>query len=81
MALKISPELKSKISKITWKNPEYRKKFEKYYGKIQSPSGIIFEVTGIRRFSREHKLDPSTLINVFRDKIKTHKGWRKYVGK
>lgn len=70
-------ELKSEWSKKMWQRSEYRKKFEKLYGPFISPTGEIYkEVWGIRKFSREHNLDPGSMIKLQHNKMKSHKGWR-----
>ncbi len=69
-------EEKSRRTKKNWKNPSYRAKFEKSYGESISPSGRIYEVTGLLKFSKKHKLDPSSLSRVFSGEAKQHKGWK-----
>ena len=70
-------EWKSKLAKEFWQRPEYRKKFEKLYGPFISPTGEIYkEVWGIRKFSRDHNLDPGSMIKLQHNKMKSHKGWR-----
>lgn len=77
--LSVTPEQKSKWSKENWKNPEYKRKFQKQYGPFKSPDGKIFEtVIGIREFCRNHNLDPSSMIGVQKGKHKQHKGWTKH---
>lgn len=76
--LDISPEQKSEISKKVWQSSEYRLKFEKNYGKVISPDGIVYEIQGLRKFSKKHNLDPSTLSKLCNGTYKQYKGWVKY---
>jgi len=69
---------KSKLAKTLWKRDDYRKKFEKNYGHVKSPIGEIYEVQGLRKFSRKYDLDPSSLSRVCNGQAKQHKGWTKY---
>lgn len=75
----ITPKQKSEYSKKYWQNPEYRKKQEKNYGRVKSPTGTILEVQGLRKFSRQYDLDPSTLSKLCDGTFKQYKGWTKYV--
>ena len=45
---------------------------------IISPNGEVFDVTGLRKFCREHKLDTSTMSAVANGKRKHHKQWACY---
>ncbi len=45
------------------------------YPPIKSPEGIVYEVTAVRQFAREHGLNNTSLCAVLNRKQKTHKGW------
>ena len=45
------------------------------YPPIKSPEGIVYEVTALRQFAREHGLNNTSLCSVLNGKQKTHKGW------
>lgn len=47
----------------------------KYYPKIVSPYGQIYNITNARAFAREHNLCQSSLGKVLRGQAKSHKGW------
>lgn len=47
-------------------------------GFVKSPDHKIYEIVGLRKFSREHKLDPSTLSKLCDGTFKQYKGWVKY---
>lgn len=68
---------KSKTGKEVWKRKSYRAKFEKNYGLVRSPNGKIYEVVGLRKFSRRFHLDPSTLSKLCSGIFKQYKGWTK----
>jgi group I intron endonuclease len=60
-----------------WTNPD-----AKFVGKrwrhfeIVSPDGVLYQVTGIRRFALKNGLDPAALHRVVQGQKMTHKGWR-----
>lgn len=66
------------------KNPEIlaaiSKRSEKTYPGFVSPEGVVFSpVTNLRQFALQHGLLPSCLDSVAHDRVKTHKGWKKFV--
>lgn len=48
------------------------------YPPICSPSGVIYTISNVAAFAREHNLDPSSLTKVLnrRPKYNSHKGWK-----
>ncbi|AIT13686.1 hypothetical protein BJD52_gp11 [Salmonella phage BP12B] len=40
-----------------------------------SPEGIRFDVFNVRKFCREHNLNPPSIFEVLSGKRKSHKGW------
>lgn len=47
-----------------------------YYAKC--PTGILYTITNIAEFARQHDLNAGALGQVLRDKAHQHKGWTKY---
>lgn len=80
---KNTPEYKEKISSIlkkSFSNPELRKRLSdnlaQYWGKVESPEGVIYEVIGLARFCREHKLSYEPFRSIKHIPNKTYKGWK-----
>ena len=48
------------------------------YPKLESPEGLVYEVTCINDFARQHKLDSGNLCRLLNGDSKSHRGWYLY---
>jgi len=47
--------------------------------KIISPEGVTYSVPNIRAFAKEHGLQQTHLVQLFKGKCKSHKGWKSMI--
>lgn len=64
------------------RSPEAMKKMAaskaKYWGKVLSPSGEVYDVTNMSEFCRTHRLCKQSMIPLFQGKVQQANGWRLY---
>lgn len=60
-------------------NRKVGERLAKYWGKIISPTGVVYDITNLNRFCVEHGLTKQSMIGVFKGKIYQSHGWRLYV--
>lgn len=51
------------------------KRKSRFYSKIKSPTGAIYEVKHLSNFCREHSLDTGNLSRLLRGTLQKYKGW------
>jgi group I intron endonuclease len=80
-AIASSPEKLEKFRKTCHTKESKRKVGEqlaKYWGKIISPTGEVYDVMNLNRFCEEHGLIKQSMIPVFKGEVYQALGWRLY---
>lgn len=70
----VRPDLYSRLEYIKFNKPYY---YGTQYPKLMSPDGVIYEVSHITNFAKEHGLLQPKVTEVLKGTRNHHKGWRK----
>jgi len=80
-AIASSPEMLDKFHRTCHTKESKRKVGEqlaKYWGKIISPTGEVYDITNLNRFCVEHGLVKQSMMPVFSGEVYQAHGWRLY---